>query len=302
MHRWTLVTCLTFPLSADPATRDINTTILPTLGLTNPALLYCIFFLTALHTVKTEKYSTEAAHAYQNYLDLTIRAHRDDGAFSQFPPTSKVLTKLDTLRLGSFAILSDRSLTAPYTPPSQWLNMNQGATAVHRATWPWILKNPLAIAYRAVIRKLPNLSDYETLFNPSNRKSLNHLLNKPPGYSEDEPWSPEIQLAYEQTLSWIGGIQVALDAGVEGHAEILRRCIGFPGGIPKLFCDQVESMRPRALVILAHYFAYLARYRDIWWVGDAGAREVQAIGDFVGVEWIEMMRWPLKRVEDMYSS
>jgi hypothetical protein len=206
------------------------------------------------------------------------------------------------LRLGSFAILSDRSLTAPYTPPSQWLNMNQGATAVHRATWPWILKNPLAIAYRAVIRKLPNLSDYETLFNPSNRKSLNHLLNKPPGYSEDEPWSPEIQLAYEQTLSWIGGIQVALDAGVEGHAEILRRCIGFPGGIPKLFCDQVESMRPRALVILAHYFAYLARYRDIWWVGDAGAREVQAIGDFVGVEWIEMMRWPLKRVEDMYSS
>jgi hypothetical protein len=78
MHHWTLTTCQTFPLSADPSTQDINTTIMPMLGLTNEALLYCLFFITALHMIKTEKYSTEAAQAYQTYLDLTIRAHRVD--------------------------------------------------------------------------------------------------------------------------------------------------------------------------------------------------------------------------------
>lgn len=81
MHHWTLITSLTFPLSMDPSVKDINTNIMPTLGLTNEAMLYCLFFLTALHMIKTEKYTTEAAEAYQTYLDLSIRHHRVDGSY-----------------------------------------------------------------------------------------------------------------------------------------------------------------------------------------------------------------------------
>lgn len=301
MHQWTLNTCLTFPLSADPSVRDINTSIMPNLGLTNEALLYCLFFLSALHLVKTEKYSTEAAHAYQNYLDLTIRAHRVDVTNLTSSNADVVCMTSSLLRFGSFAILADRSLTTPYTPPTQWMNMNQGATAVHCATWPWIVGNPVSIANRAVIQKSPNLTDFKTLFQPSNRQHLLHLLSKPPGYEGTESWSPEVQEAYDQTLSFIGAIQVAINDGIEGHAEILRRCVGFPGLIPKRFFDLVEEGQPRALVIMTHYFAYLARFKDIWWIGDAGAREVRAIGDAIGAEWIEMMRWPLRTVEELYS-
>lgn len=167
--------------------------------------------------------------------------------------------------------------------------------------WPWIVENPVSIANRAVIQKTPNLTDFKALFAASAREHLLYLMKTPSGYGETEPWSPEIQEAYEHTLSFIGNIQVAIDGGIEGHGEILRRCVGFPGLIPKKFFDLIEEGRPRALVILAHYFAYLARFKDIWWVSDAGSREVRAIGDVVGAVWIDAMRWPLRTVEELYS-
>lgn len=150
------------------------------------------------------------------------------------------------------------------------------------------------------MQKSPNLTDFETLFALENRQSLLHLFTNPPGI-DPEPWSPETQEAYEHTLSFIGAIQVALDAGVEGPDQILRRCLGFPGLIPKRFIDMVEERRPRALVILAHYFAYLARFREIWWIGDSGAREVRAIAGILAPEWREMMGWPVGEVERIYS-
>jgi hypothetical protein len=300
MHQWTLNTCLTFPLSADPSVQDINTTVLPNMGLQNEAMLYCLFFLSALHLVKTEAYSTEAAEAYQNYLDLALRCHRIDVTNLCSANADVVCMTAGMLRVGSFAILPERGLD-PYTPPSQWMHMNQGSGAVHRATWPWIGENPTSITYRAIVQKTPNLTDFKAIFQASNRESLMHLLSNPPGYEATESWSPEIQEAYEKTLSFIGSIRNAVDAGIERPADILRRCLGFPGIIPKKFFDLVEERRPRALVILAYYFAYLARSHDTWWIGDSGSREVKAIAAVVGPEWGEMMSWPMREVERVYS-
>ena len=178
--------------------------------------------------------------------------------------------------------------------------MNQGPTDIHRAAWQWIGDNPNSVASRAIVQKSPNLADFETLFSPTNRHSLLHLFTNPPGI-DAEPWSPDLQQAYEHTLSYIGAIQGALDTGVEGSAQILRRCLGFPGLIPKQFFNMVEELRPRALVILAHYFAYLARFKEIWWVGDAGAREVRAIAGVLAPEWRDMMSWPISEVERVYA-
>jgi hypothetical protein len=286
-------------MSADPAVRDINTTIIPRLALQNDALLYCICFMSALHLVKTEAYSPDAAEAYQNYLGLTIQAHRLDVANLSSANADVVCLTAALIRLGSFAILPDRTLH-PYSPPSQWMAMNQGTGAVHAATWHWVGDDPTSIAYRSVVRKAPNLTDWPVLFAPGNRESLLHLLTNPPSVPP-EPWTPEIQEAYEKTLSFIGAVQLALDAGIEGPPEILRRCMGFPGLIPKVFFDMVEERRPRALVIMAYYFAYLARFRESWWIGDAGIREVRAIAGALGPEWMEMMSWPLGEVERIYA-
>ena len=302
IHQWTLKTCLTFPLSADPSVCDINTTVLPNLGLEHNAVLYCIFFLSALHLMKTEPNNPDAKVAYHYYYGLTVTAHRMDVNNLTGSNADVVCLTAALIRLGSFAILQERTITPyEYEPPSQWMSMNQGTTNIHRETWKWIGNDPNSIAYRSVVQKSPNLTDFPVLFAPANREHLNHLLTNPPNVAP-EPWDNVLQEAYYQTLSYIGAIQLALDAGVEGPAEILRRCLAFPGLIPKEFFNMVEERRPRALVILAHYFAYLARFRDIWYLGDAGGREVRAIAGNLGPEWGDLMSWPSTEVERIYSS
>jgi hypothetical protein len=268
------------------------------LGLENEALLYCIFFLAALHLVKTER-SQEAQDAYQHYFGLSIRAHRIDTHNLKSTNADVICLTSGLIRLGSFAMLPERNLN-PYSPPSQWMAMNQGSAHIHRMAWQWLGDDPNSIASRALVQKSPNLTDFETLFSPKNRQSLLHLLSNPPGITP-EPWSQEIQQAHEHTLSFIGAIQGALDSGAEGPDQILRRCLGFPGLVPKQFFNLVEELRPRALVILGHYFAYLARFKDIWWIGDAGAREVRAIAGVLPPEWRGMMDWPIGEVERLYS-
>ena len=86
-------------------------------------------------------------------------------------------------------------------------------------------------------------------------------------------------------------------------AGLARRLIVFPMLVDKLFVDFVEEQRPRALVILAHYFALLTMLRGFWWVGDAGPREVLAIVGEVPAEWQHLLSWPLEVMKsDLLSS
>ena len=68
--------------------------------------------------------------------------------------------------------------------------------------------------------------------------------------------------------------------------------------IHKRFVDLVEEQRPRALVILANYFALMAMLRSFWWIGDSGPRELQAIIEVVPEEWQGLLRWPKQVLEE----
>ncbi|KJK86263.1 hypothetical protein H633G_09884 [Metarhizium anisopliae BRIP 53284] len=56
--------------------------------------------------------------------------------------------------------------------------------------------------------------------------------------------------------------------------SVARRLVVFPLLVDARFVDMVDEKRPRALVVMAHYFALLAMLRGFWWVGDAGPREI----------------------------
>ena len=61
----------------------------------------------------------------------------------------------------------------------------------------------------------------------------------------------------------------------------LRRLILFPSLCPPSYIDLVSQSRPRALVILAQYFALLAEFGDVWWVGKLMGREVRGVLDYL---------------------
>jgi hypothetical protein len=61
---------------------------------------------------------------------------------------------------------------------------------------------------------------------------------------------------------------------------------------PKKFIQYVGEQLPRALVILAHFFALASNVKYMWWIGDIAQREIQGIWDVLPLEW-HVMRKPL---------
>jgi hypothetical protein len=300
LHQYTTKTSLTLSGSTEPVSLEVFTTILPRLALKHDALLYAIYSISSLHLAKCEPGDPEAIDAYQRYLDLALREHRNEiNNLSKDTADSAVLTSA-LLRACAFVMLHDRQLN-PYTPPAQWLQMTSSAVNIFSAVWRWIADDESSIATR-LIQKTPYLVPHsrpnsEVVFGEANRQGLLHLLRRSGTASATEPWPADVQEAYETTISYIGSVQTAIAEG-EAPSEIRRRLVLFPVLIQKRFIELVIERQPRALVVLAHFFALLVKFRDVWWIGDTGEREVRGIQSVLSDEWQDLMSWPLLMLKD----
>jgi hypothetical protein len=284
----------------------LTATAVPRLAFKHNALLYSIYTIAALHIAKLEPNNAEHVASYQKYLGLTLREHRND--VTNLGPANADAASLTAsiLRFCNFALLQERSQN-PYTPPTEWLQMSsttgRGLTV---AAWKYIHSDENSIM-RGLIKNAPGMTtdpagwlrDDNVLFQEANRRELLHLLRRTADDVTTEPWNTDIQNAYETTVSYIGTIQLAIRAH-EPPESIFRRICLFPTMVETDFITLVQQQRPRALVILAHYFAYLTDFRGLWWIGDAGPREVRGIESVLPMDWLDLMNWPLQTIEDVY--
>ncbi len=303
LHHYTTVT--SYGLNpGDPDHRLTQGVLVPRLAFKNDALLYTLLATSALHLAHSEPNEQKYVDSYQKYLGLAIPLHRDDVAnLSKDNADATMLTSI-VLRTVTFAVLRLRPME-PYIPPIEWLQMNYGTgRGLAVAAWKFVKDDSTSLT-RALIMKAnipglnaknPQLRDSPVLFNEDNLKHLQQPLKRTPEQELNEPWDSEIQLAYSSTVSYIGGVVRAIAAG-DPEPTILRRLVVFPTMVEKTFIELVEKRMPRALVVLAHYFGLLSRCRLLWWVGEAGRREVEAIQKVVGEEWQEAMAWPLEAIE-----
>ncbi|CZR64614.1 related to C6 transcription factor [Phialocephala subalpina] len=305
LHHYMAITSLTMNVPGDRKIPEWSISI-PKLAFKHNSLLYAIYTFTSMHIAKLDPTNTENIAAYQRYLGLTLREHRDEvGVLSRANADAACLTS-SFLRVINFALLQDRGME-PYTPPCEWLQMSSSTgRGLNVEAWKFIADDTGSIM-RGMIRDAPGikpggwLRDDSVLFRESNRQDLLHLLRRTESDLETEPWNPEIQEAYETTTSYIGSIQMSIKAR-EQPGIIFRRLIIFPTVVQTSFIELVKEQRPRALVVLAHFFAFLADFREFWWIGDCGRREVMAIERVLSEEWRELMIWPLQAVEDAYVS
>ena len=93
-------------------------------------------------------------------------------------------------------------------------------------------------------------------------------------------------------MSYIGGIWIAM-GGSQLSSEILRRLTLMPYLVNPHFAVLIKERRSRALTIMAHYFAIVSKFRNIWWIGAAGEREVYALAAVLTTEWKALLDWPL---------
>jgi len=305
LHQYTADTSLTMNVKTDPNLHVWATTI-PRLAFRHNALLYAIYTIAALHIANLEPGNQEHISTYQKYLGLTLREHRNDVA--NLGPANADATALTSsfLRVSNFALLKERQ-QHPYTPPVDWLHMSSTTgQGLNVAAWQYIHNDEKSImrAFINTSRSMsPNPSGYlrndEFLIQEANRRELLHLMRRTQDDILTEPWNAEIVGAYETTISYIGAIQLAIQS-LEPPEAIFGRIILFPQCVETNFITLVQQQRPRALVILAHYFAYLTDFRYIWWIGEAGPREVRSIESVLPDDWLDLMVWPLQAIDDVY--
>jgi len=217
---------------------------------------------------------TEETH--RNYLDLAIRGHSENISHASRENADASCLTSSFLRVCAFAALQGRSLN-PYTPPTQWLRMTHGTGRSFHATWHRMSEDETSIAMR-VLNRPPILTPFnEALWAEDDRQDLEQLLQRSREDVANKLWNSSIQEAYNSTLSYVSAINIAI-AAEEAPGNTCRELIAFLMLIPKGFTDLVEEHEPRALVVLAYYFVLVAMFRDmVWWVGDAGGREIRGI-------------------------
>ena len=296
LHQYSKKTSLDLLVTHSVKGEQLWSVACPRLGFDHDAVLYAMFTLAALHIAKSDPiwpYS-EAMDAHRRYLDLALRAHSDDVAHLNKDNADAACVASSLLRVCAFAYLSERPV-APYTLPLQWLQMTVGSGKLFQATWDWIQKDENSISGK-LINRTPELTPFnKSLFLESNRQGFEYLCEQP---TATEPWDPDIDHAYKVAVSYIGSILIAIARGEERGGDVCRRTIAFPMLVHPRFITLVEEQQPRALVVLAHYFAVVAKFKNVWWMGDSGRREVLGIQTILPAEWQDAMRWPLENVAD----
>ena len=85
---------------------------------------------------------------------------------------------------------------------------------------------------------------------------------------------------YYITLPYLASLYQNLRTGGFGALMKLRIITWFTF-LPQRFVELVRDRRPRALIILAHYAAFLKLMGEVWWLRDVGERSLQDLCEYV---------------------
>lgn len=287
--------------------REIWATEMPGFALKHDSLLHAIYCVTAMHLSKMEPLNVEALEACNTYFCLAIRTHRHEVTHLNKDNADAALLTASIIRVCALVILQDRELSQ-YTPPTEWLLITKEAGYVFVESYPYVKDDPSSLS-REILENNQELTengavftgkkpwDLEAAFRVKNPAWLAHLLERSQDHERDEPWNADIEEVYKKAMSFIGTTKSAVDAK-KNSGDVLRLLVVFPILTQKLFIDLVSEQQPRALVLLAHYFALLVPYREIWWIGDIGRREIKGIESALPVGWHQYLDWPLEVVRE----
>jgi hypothetical protein len=146
----------------------------------------------------------------------------------------------------------------------------------------------------------PDRDDLNALYGTQNCKPFEALIDWK-NHPEPEPFSAEMKATYEVFLAYVGSIYKGLQEN-EHPRRIFRRLLCLGVMLPISVIDLIEERRPRALAILAHYFAMAYSMNDHWlWYG-LPDQEVDGIESLMPNEWMWAMDWPRRVLQELKTT
>ncbi|KAI2622561.1 C6 finger domain-containing protein [Hypoxylon sp. NC1633] len=282
-------------IAIDDVTADWFGRSVPKLAIGCDALLYAMYAVAALHMAKLGTvHNLGVEDAASIYTAMAVREHTKDVSQITSETADAVCLTSCMMRVISLLQLADRS-REPYAPPWQWLAVTQTSTSTFREAWE--LLGPESESESIQIMKR-TWHFHRGGQKPKQYKldRLKHLMDRPEEIQAIERWDADIQEAYSVTLHYISSI-IDLADEEDSSNTVFRMCITFPMIVDRRYVELVREGSPRALVVLAHFFALLGKFDHCWWAAGVGYNEVCAIVAAVPDEWQSLLAWPLKTIK-----
>jgi hypothetical protein len=321
MHHYTANTCKTFTFTA-PVTEEIWKITVPNLAFAGSQhLADAILAVAALHLrslAPNDKELVRASHAYMAASLAEYSATLTRGidstnaetlfltaALIAFQSTATRVFMKDELSLGGITggqqDEQDRNKrnTGCYSIPFSWFHSFQGVKAITATSWQYLRASPV------VAQVINSQAVLQLDFNSGPDTFFGHLLDGLEGelvamMSRSDPNSAmeerinATRQAYQHAVAVLNWAHKIPHKGAP---------LAFPATVSRRYIELLEERQPRALAILACFFALLKSMDSIWWLQGMARREVLGVvslfnSDFFGPEayrdWWPHLEWAMR--------
>ncbi|KAI0970142.1 hypothetical protein F4678DRAFT_148442 [Xylaria arbuscula] len=291
LHNFTTVTAKTLSVSSPVLERIWRETV-PELAFSSASYLAdTLLAVSALHLRASSPQDRElirASHSYMasacsEYGACLSKGVTESNAEALFLTSALIAFQSTASRIFTRDDINER--TGGYSLPLTWFHSFQGVKAVVAATWPWLRISTIVIP---IIESQPalnlDLSGQPTFFSDL----MTGVDDEIAKFENDPATQLETRMAYQHAIAVLDWAHKIPYTGAP---------LVFLATVSRRFIELLEARRPRALAILASYFALLKCLDDVWWLKGVARREIMGIVSLFDPDdeiWWPRLQWPLR--------
>ncbi|KAI8630388.1 hypothetical protein F5Y19DRAFT_45162 [Xylariaceae sp. FL1651] len=293
LHHYTTVTCKTLAISS-PVLEKIWRETVPHLAFSGASFLAdALLAVSALHLRSSSPQDKELIRASHYYMASALSDYgaclskgvTEANAEELFLTAALIAFQSTASRIFARDDINER--TGGYELPLSWFHSFQGVKAVVAASWQWLRNSSIVIP---IIESQPalnlDLSGDPTFFSDL-MVGVDEEIAKYE-FDSDPTTKLSTRMAYQHAIAVLDWAHKIPYTGAP---------LVFLATVSRRFVELLEARRPRALAILASYFALLKCLDDVWWLKGVARREIMGIVSLFDPddeEWWSRLQWPLR--------
>lgn len=320
MHHYTALTCKTFTFTA-PVTEDIWKITVPNLAFAGSQhLADAILAVAALHLrslTPNDKELVRASHAYMaaslaEYSATLTRGIDSTNAETLFLTAALIAFQSTATRVfmkdepsfggitgGQHGEQDKKRNAGCYAIPFSWFHSFQGVKAITATSWQYLRASPVVtqVINSQAVLQLDFTSGPDTFFGhllDGLEDELVAMMSQSQPSSATEERITATRQAYQHAVAVLNWAHKIPHKGAP---------LAFPATVSRRYIELLEERHPRALAILACFFALLKSMDSVWWLQGMARREVLGVvslfnSDFFGPdayrEWWPHLEWAMR--------
>ena len=295
MHHFCTVTSQQyFMANHDQGIKDIYIRLAPALALKHQCLMNGLLAVAALHLYKLDPEKIAFRELNRKYFNAAVADQRQAVAILNPDNADALCISASFIAVQALAIPQE---TSHYSPPSSWIDLVTGHTALFTSAWTWINESNRIMA---LVNAEPNIQrwrdkcwqQYPAAF-PANLDTVFDAILE--FQDPSESLDAERISAYKWCKAYIGHTVQWIESE-EDPSKIRRVLSAYGATSPPIYKSAIRERQPRALVILAHYFAIIKAVDRVWWLRGIPEREVFGIQSILPERWHWAMAWPIQKL------